>query len=66
MVSTNSRNGDVQQLTPEEARRLLEEQTMRYLGMSAEDFIRKWNAGEIEDPDRPEVMRIAMLLPLAA
>lgn len=66
MVSANNLNGDVQRLTPEEARRLLEEQAMRYLGMSADDFIRQWEAGEIENPDRPEVMRIAMLLPLAA
>lgn len=44
---------------------ILEEMAQRELSMSAREFIRAWQAGEIEDPDRPEVMRVWMLLPLA-
>lgn len=52
-------------LTREEGWEILDEQARRYMGMSAEEFIRSWKAGEIEDPDRPEVMRVLSLLPLA-
>ena len=55
----------VQFLTREEGWQILDEQARRSLGMSAEEFVRAWNAGEIDDPDRPEVMHVAMLLPLA-
>ncbi|MGH2354540.1 MAG: hypothetical protein ACRDJN_23275 [Chloroflexota bacterium] len=54
-------------LTPEEGQRLLDEQARRYLGMSGAEFVRAWKAGKFAaDPDRPEVVRLAMLLPLAA
>lgn len=34
------------------------------LDMTGDEFIKLWDAGQIERPDRPEVMRVAMLLPL--
>jgi hypothetical protein len=33
--------------------------------MSGADFRAKYRAGEIPDPDRSEVIRVAMLLPFA-
>ena len=69
MISTNSKDNDgimVEDLSREEAKHLLDELARRYLDMSADDFIRKWEAGEFRDSQRPEVMRVAMLLPLAA
>jgi hypothetical protein len=49
----------------EEGRALLNEQARRYLGISGDEFVRKWDAGEFPDADRqPGVMRDAMLLPL--
>ena len=58
-------NGQVHYLTPEEGRALFDRQAHRYLKMSGDEFIRRWDAGEFDDnPDRPEVMRVAMLLPL--
>ena len=33
--------------------------------MSGEEFIRKYRAGEIEDPDRTEVLSVAILIPMA-
>ncbi|HEY3306139.1 MAG TPA: hypothetical protein VGL70_21675 [Candidatus Binatia bacterium] len=53
----------VEFLTPEEGRKLLDEQARRYLHMSGEEFARKWNAKEFDDPDRPEIMQVAFLLP---
>ncbi len=62
--------GRVQDLTPEEGRKLFDEAARHYLGISGEEFIRKWDAGEFDDPDDrtkhgPEVMSVAMLLPFA-
>lgn len=53
-------------LTQEEAREMFDQQARRELNMSGEEFLRAWNAGEFDDdPDRPEVMRVVMLLPFA-
>lgn len=44
---------------------MLDRQARQYLGMSGEEFARAWEAGELDQrADRPEVMRVAMLLPL--
>ena len=44
--------------------RLVDRAARRELGMTAEEFIRRWEAGEFGDlDDQPEVMRVAMLLP---
>jgi hypothetical protein len=45
---------------------LLDREAQRYLQMSAEQFIKAWEAGDFdEDPDRPDVMYLVMLLPFA-
>jgi len=50
-------------LTREEGRKLLDRQARRYLGITGDEFVRRWKKQEFEDPDRPEVMRVALLLP---
>lgn len=51
-------------LTEAEELALLDAHTRRSLNLSAEEFLRKWHAGEFGDPDRtPGLMRIVMLLP---
>jgi hypothetical protein len=50
-------------LSRKEGRDLLDRQARRYLRMSGDEFVRKWRAKQIKDPDRPEVMRVAFLLP---
>ena len=57
-----SKNG-YRVLSCEEGQKLLDRQARRYLGMSGPEFARKWKAKKIENPDRPEVMRVAFLLP---
>lgn len=54
----------VQELTREESLALIEVAARRELKMGAEEFLQLWSEGKIEDPDRPEVLRVAMLLPL--
>lgn len=59
---------DVQphELSRDEGRALFDRLARRYLGMSGEEFIRAWDAGQFEgDPDeRSELMRVVMALPL--
>jgi len=58
-------NGHID-LTQAEAYALLDRAARRYLNMSAKEFIDAWEAGTFDaDPDRSEVMYVAMLLPLA-
>ena len=57
------KKGAIEFATPDEGWALLDEHAHRYLKMSAREFIEAWDAGKIDDPDRPEVMRVAMLLP---
>lgn len=53
------------ELTAEEARIIFDQEARRCPGLTGEEFIRAWDAGEFDDdPDRPEVMGVAMLLPL--
>jgi hypothetical protein len=55
---------DVHELSAEEAWEIIDGLAQHYLGMSGDEFQRAWEAGEFDDdPDRPEVMRVAMLLP---
>jgi len=54
----------VQWISREEGWQILEEQAQLNLGMSADEFIRKWDAGEFENPDTPAIISVYMLLPL--
>jgi len=59
-------NRQVRELTLEEGRALVDRLARRHLGMSGEAFMRAWEAGELdEQAERPEVVYMAMLLPLA-
>jgi hypothetical protein len=57
---------DVEELTPEEGRKLFDELAHEYLHMSREEFLERWDSGKFGDPDSdPDVMLLTMLLPLA-
>jgi hypothetical protein len=61
---TISDSEEARELTHDEGRALLDEEARRLLGMSGDAFIEAWDRGEFrDDPDRPEVTRVAMLLP---
>jgi hypothetical protein len=63
---TPQTNGYVRELSRDEGRELFDRKARQYLGVSGDDFIRGLEAGEYGDPDeRPEVMRLIMLLPFA-
>ena len=52
-------------LSPQQGRRLFDREARAALGMSGATFLRRWKAGQIPNPDRPEVLRVVALLPLA-
>jgi len=54
----------VKYVSRQEGRSLLDRQAKKYLGMSGDAFVREYRAGRIPDPDRSEVRRVAMLIPL--
>jgi hypothetical protein len=59
-------NPNIRELSDEEGRELFDRQARRYLNMSGEEFIRRWDAGEFDEgPENPAVVRLAMLLPFA-
>ena len=52
-------------MTAEEGREMFDQVARRRLGMSGDEFIRRWDAGEFDgEPERLDVMDVAMLLPL--
>ena len=45
---------------------ILDEAAKKYLGISAEEFLRRWDAGEYDGKaDTPDVMRVASLIHFA-
>lgn len=53
-------------ITAAEGKKLFNRQAKRYLNMSGKKFIAKWDSGGFNGTsERPEVMSVAMLLPLA-
>jgi hypothetical protein len=48
-----------------EGLRLLDEASRQYLHMSADEFLRRWDAGEFADKDTPEITRVSMLISAA-
>jgi len=52
-------------MTRAEAREFFDGQARAWLGMSGEEFMRAWDAGEFDaPPERTEVTNVALLLPL--
>lgn len=63
-MTTAALETTVRDLSDAEARELFDRHAQEALGLSGSDFIRAWEAGEFDDdPDRPEIMRLVMLLP---
>ena len=63
-----SRNGlpKVRVLNRQQGFELLDRRAHAELGMSGAEFVRLWRKGRLRHrADRPEVMRVAMLLPFA-
>jgi hypothetical protein len=64
-TDTAPEDESIETMTREEGLLLLDRQARKFLGMSGEEFVRKYREGKIENPHRLEVARVAILLPLA-
>ncbi len=65
-VATPTAESTPHELSREEGLAVLDRQARRYLGMSGDEFAQAWRSGKFDQQsDRPEVMRVAMLVPLA-
>lgn len=66
MAVINEPETKAHEVSAEEGREIVDRAARRYLNMSGEEFVAAWDGGAFDsDPDRPEVMRVAMLLPFA-
>ena len=54
----------IREVSPEEGWELLDRQARKRLGMSGEEFVRKWEADEFEDSDQSDILLIAFMIPL--
>jgi hypothetical protein len=59
----------IHELTEEEARQIFDDNAQYYLGISGEEFLRRWDAGEYRNtdysPDHTAIFQVEILLPLA-
>lgn len=54
----------VRRLTAREARRLFDREARRHLGISGQEFLRRWDTGQFNGKaDTSPVRRVAMLMP---
>lgn len=67
MATTTATENRIRWLDDDEARAHFDEQARRFMTMSGEEFLRRWDAGEYrgiaDDADHPEIMPLAMLIP---
>lgn len=59
----------IRRLTRSQARDEFDRQTRKLLGISGEEFLRRWDAGEyadeVDSPEHPELTYLSMLAPIA-
>jgi hypothetical protein len=53
----------VEELSPEDGRRLFDDAARRFVGMSGPEFLRAWDQGAFSGDERNEVYHVAMLIP---
>jgi len=63
-AETGAANGRIHVATEQEWRALVDRAARHYLDMSVDEFLEAWEKGEFEQPDRPGVIQVAMLLPV--
>jgi hypothetical protein len=68
-VTNTGGHEQIRYLDDGEAAEAFESNAQRLLGISGDEFLRRWDAGEYETPDDrsehgPEIMRLAMMIPL--
>lgn len=66
MVTKTDKHSKIKDLSGTEAKAFFDRQSRRYLGISGEEFVRKWDRKEFNGKmDTPAVVRLSVLLPFA-
>ncbi len=70
MEHARTEDNEIREISKEEGRGMLDAQTRKYLGISADEFIERWDSSHCDDPDDrtkngPEVMALGMFIPFA-
>lgn len=63
-VDSSGDGSELDVISPDEGRAILNRVAQRNLGMSGDEFRQRWTAGEFTGSKDPRVTRVAMLLPL--
>lgn len=56
---------EVVEATQQEGQEMLDRAAQEVLGISGEEFLARWDAGEYAHSDDPAITRVAMLIPFA-
>jgi hypothetical protein len=64
-VEDVSVRAEIEEVDRGEGLRLFDAAARRFLGISGDEFLRRWDAGDFDDDDRPEVTHVALLIPFA-
>lgn len=64
-MSAKTDHCDAAELTREEGEEFFDRRARRLLGISGEEFLRRWDDGSFEDSDDPNVTALAILIPFA-
>jgi len=64
-ATTGENDEHLEYLSDEEARKIFDEAARYYMGISGDEFLRRWDAGEWQDdPDHAPVMQVVSALSL--
>lgn len=55
----------VREVSPQEGVDILDRAAQQILGISGNEFLRRWDHGDYEDHQDPEVHSVAILIPFA-
>ncbi|MGH3529968.1 MAG: hypothetical protein ACRDQ6_22105 [Pseudonocardiaceae bacterium] len=64
-VGVHEHTYDVEEISLDRGRQMLDEVARQYLNMSADEFIVAWDEGRFADPDSLRIQQVAALLPFA-
>lgn len=53
----------IRELSHKDGRLYFDEQAQKYLGISGDEFLQRWDRGDYKNPDQPGVMRLSLLIP---
>ena len=62
-MSSKTDQNDAVELTREQGKELFDRRAWKLLGISGEDFLRRWDSGDFMNSDDPKVSTLAVLIP---